>query len=220
MRKAILLSVVATIGMVNATFDFITDLTAAATFVSTNCGSDWKIWSGLVMGIQQDTTSTSNDCITSFNDFTGNIDALPDYITSLGTSGGGYDNSAITAFTTNPYYQPGTYFKLAKRGTELAALFYAFQDKCYIKDLVIAWGKTLNSISGALNTATVSVVQILNLLDGDSSSNRLVTMTDAITSYNNGAVTASAACESVGTAMGQLVTDLFNIQVPETTKSY
>lgn len=52
------------------------------------------------------------------------VNSVGPYITALGTTGGGSTNTVINAITTDPFYQPGTYLKLTKRITEVAAVYY------------------------------------------------------------------------------------------------
>lgn len=101
-----LVSLVLTTSLLTVTAqDFISQATIAYSFIADECvGSSWDLSTGYFRGIQQDSDNTDTDCATSFSTFTTMVDDLPNYIASLGTSGGGYDNSAITMFTTNPYY--------------------------------------------------------------------------------------------------------------------
>ena len=87
---------------------------------------------------------------------------MPDYISAISNSSSS-ENSIANTLTNNPWYLPNTYFKLLKRGQEFTTMYFSFYDKCYLDDLMIAQGRTMNSFSGALNTITTLAIYLYNL---------------------------------------------------------
>ena len=104
---------------------FFSDVSTAFAYGYNNV-ADSALWGGVVLGLQQDSTNEGNQCYLSYLRFVNQIDAVGPYIDSLGTTGGGSTNTIINAITDNPYYQPGNYFKIAKRVTEVGFVYYDF----------------------------------------------------------------------------------------------
>ena len=86
---------------------------------------------------------------------------------------------------------------------ETGSIAYNMYDKCYFDDILINVGKTINSFSGALNTAAKSGVYAMNLLNTAGANNALVSM------YNIATNTQVA----VGTAGAQSSVQLFGTQI-------
>ncbi len=111
-------------GSVSATtYDFMATLQQIGSFYVSEATRSWTLYEGTVLGIQQNPSNEKHQCYVSFGSLKGDIQKMPDYINAI-SSGSNSDNSAISAITNNPWYQPGTYFKLIKRGQELGALFF------------------------------------------------------------------------------------------------
>jgi Ni,Fe-hydrogenase I large subunit len=111
-------------GSVSAvTYDFSDTLKKIANFYVSEASRSWTLYEGTVLGLQQNPTNEKHQCYVSFGTLKSDIQKMPGYIKAISNSSSS-DNSAITAFTTYAWYQPGTYFKLIKRGQELGALFF------------------------------------------------------------------------------------------------
>lgn len=89
---------------------------------------------------------------------------------------------------------------------KLSLTFIFLYSDCYLEDLLIGVGKTVDSFSGLFNTATTSGVYILNLLDTTSPTNDINLLNDAATNTN---------LKEFGKILGNIVTKIFNIQVPD-----
>lgn len=76
---------------------------------------------------------------------------------------------------------------------------------CYLNDLVIAFGKTVNSISGALDTVMTGAVFAWNNYD-------LTDATSMISILYAAAI--AVAPQDFGIAIGQVIREFFNIVVP------
>jgi len=174
---------------------------------------------GLIRGLQANPNNLNHQCVKSYSDFVSAINSFGPYITALGVTGGGNGNTLVNALTQNAYYQPGTYLKLLKRGSEVAAIGYNLFDQCYLDDLLISFGRSINSLSGALNTVTVSVVYILNILDVSNGNTDLRLLLSACD--NNLDQTRSdywvtdSGVEQYAVILGKMVTKIFNIKVPD-----
>ena len=166
--------------------------------------NNWQLYDGFVLGLQQDTTDQSNVCFTSFVAFGDVIQQIVPYVATI-TAAGGPDNSVISGITTNAWEQPGTYAKIIKRLSESGSVFFTFYNNCYIDDLIITFGRTVNSISGLFNTATTAFAYILNNMDA--------TQTTSIFYQMDADVTAASVMD-FGTSIGIIFTSVFNIQVP------
>ncbi len=183
--------------------------TTAGSYILANYANT-DLYAGFILGLQYDTTNTAHNCYLSAVEMLDSIDDLPAFINNVATDGGS-PNSAITAITDNPYYMPGTYFKLAKRGSEIANLYFAMYEQCYLEDLTIAIGTTVNSLSGGFNTATTLVVYVLNNLDISSPDN-VLTMLYAHANADD--------VENFAITLAGVFKSLFNVQVPDATLDY
>jgi hypothetical protein len=166
MFKAIVLAAIAVTTASAQSYDFFTSIEKVAGY-SWTFGTQrvTPFYKGIIRGLQANSNNLNHQCVKSYTDFVGAIGSFPGYLTALGQTGGGNGNTLVNALTTNPLYQPGTYLKLIKRGSEVAAVGYNMFDSCYLDDLLISFGRSINSISGALNTLTISSVYLLNVLD-------------------------------------------------------
>jgi hypothetical protein len=106
-----------------ATYDFMDTLQKIANFYVSESSRSWTLYEGTVLGLQQNPENEKHQCYVSFGSLKSDIQKMPDYVAAI-SAGSDSDNSAISAITSNPWYQPGTYFKLIKRGQELGALFF------------------------------------------------------------------------------------------------
>lgn len=138
-----------------------------------------------------------------------NIEEVPAYLTSL-QSGESESNSAAASLIDNVWYRPGTYFKLAKRFSEIGSVFFGLYNQCFLDDLIISVGRTVNSFSGGFNTVTTIGVYFLNLLNFDDPDNDIVVM------YNTylAASPSDAQIKDFGLRLGKGFTKIFNVQVP------
>ena len=98
--------------------------------------------------------------------------------------------------------------------------------KCYLEDLIIAFGRTVNSFSGGFNTAATVVVQGLQIF---SFTGEVASATETENDYENyayglkmlrlidnterPAVTDNAL--EFGKLLGKIFTKFFNVQVPD-----
>ncbi len=204
MKISRILGVAAIVATANATFaDTLSALGTVGAYLGTSL-VDFDFWDGVILGVQYDSTNTAHSCYTSWLDMRTNIEDVEPWLVNLAASGGSA-NSAIVAFTDTWYYQPGTYVKLVKRGTEIANLFFYMYGKCYIEDLLIAFGLAINSFSGAGNTAITLFITFLSYLDYTDSTTDLAVME---TYANNGDAT------EFGKMVGQYITTIFNFSVP------
>jgi hypothetical protein len=106
------------------------------------------------------------------------------------------------------------------------SITYLYYSKCYLEDLIIAFGRTINSFSGGFNTAATVVIQGFQIfsLDGEVAA---ATETDAdYAKYSYGLkmirlvddterpnVTDNAI--EFGKLLGKVFTKFFNVQVPD-----
>lgn len=113
-----------------------------------------------------------------------------------------------------------------KRAQELTALFFDLYDKCYLDDLIIAVGRTVNSFSGGFNTAATVVIQGFQIFNFDS---EVASGSETANDYANypyglklvrlientelPAVTNNAV--EFGKILGKIFTKFFNVQVPD-----
>ena len=153
----------ASIMAVNAgKIDPLLELSTLNYFFYSKAIKSWDVFEGIVLGLQQNPNNTQHQCYLSFELIKDNIQKMPDYISAISNSSSS-ENSIATTLTNNPWYQPNTYFKLLKRGQEFTTMYFSFYDKCYLDDLMIAQGRTMNSFSGALNTITTLAIYLYNL---------------------------------------------------------
>lgn len=168
----------------------------------------YDLYDGMVLGLQANSSNYNHGCYLSWKALQAEIVKMPAYFTALGSNGGG-QNTVIDQITTVPWYQPGTYFKLFKRIQELGALGFAMYDLCYIDDLVIAVGRTVNSFSGGFSTATTLVTYVVfNLFSMTNGSGDLNTMMNYI-ERNNGVsatLTDNMQAQGVGKSYGRIFT--------------
>ena len=90
-------------------------------FLVGNIGT-YEMWSGFVLGIQQDKTNTMNQCYLSFQSMVTQQLAINAYLADTTTNTAG--NSILGSVSDNKYYQPGTYIVLSKRYVEMSTLFF------------------------------------------------------------------------------------------------
>ncbi len=83
----------------------------------------WDLYEGLVLGLQQNSDNKDHQCYVSFQTIKGDIQKMPDYLEAI-SSPNNSDNSIVSALTNYVWFQPATYFKLAKKGQEMGALFF------------------------------------------------------------------------------------------------
>jgi hypothetical protein len=142
---------------------------------------------------------------------------MPDYIDAISNTKNN-ENSIVSVITDFAWFQPNTYFKLLKRGQELSTLFFDTYDKCYLDDLLIAVGRTVNSFSGGFNTMTTLAVYSFNLLNLSEPTNDITMMLDKVDAAAPSSVTTAnkdATARAVGTILGKIFTKIFNVQVPD-----
>jgi len=92
---------------------------------------------------------------------------------------------------------------------ETGSIAYNMYDKCYFDDILINVGKTINSFSGALNTAAKSGVYAMNLLNTAGTNNALVNMYNIATGAQvNQPVVAptQTSAQLFGTQIGIIIT--------------
>ena len=123
--SGILLASLVAVGNAQAatTRELIPSLLKLQDYVVKQAPIGWDLHEGLVLGLQQNPDNKQHQCYVSFETLKGDVQKMPDYINNIG-SGQSSDNSVVTAITNNPWFQPGTYFKLSKRAQELGALFF------------------------------------------------------------------------------------------------
>jgi hypothetical protein len=98
--------------------------------------------------------------------------------------------------------------------------------KCYLDDLIIAVGRTVNSFSGGFNTAATVVIQSFQIFNFEGEVESGSETADDYASYTYGikllrliedtelpAVTHNAA--EFGKILGKIFTKFFNVQVPD-----
>ena len=142
---------------------------------------------------------------------------MPDYIDAISNTKNN-ENSIVSVITDFAWFQPNTYFKLLKRGQELSTLFFDTYDKCYLDDLLIAVGRTVNSFSGGFNTMTTLAVYSFNLLNLSEPTNDITMMLDKVDAAAPSTVTTAtkdATARAVGKILGKIFTKIFNVQVPD-----
>ena len=106
-----------------ANYELMPSLTTLANYAVQTGKTQWDIYEGGVLGLQQNPDNEQHQCYLSFQSLKGDIQKMPDYIQAISQPSDS-DNSIISSFVNNPWYQPGTYFKLVKRGQEMGALFF------------------------------------------------------------------------------------------------
>ena len=110
--------------------------------------------------------------------------------------------------------------------TNLNNLIVLYYSKCYLEDLIIAFGRTINSFSGGFNTAATVVVQGFQIF---TFTGEVDAATETDTDYANypyglkmlrliddterPAVTDNAL--EFGKLLGKIFTKFFNVQVPD-----
>lgn len=210
-----LASIVATVANAAATYTFtepsnmIEGIVVAFSGFADTYSSIYN-YRGMVLGIQEDNTNTDHQCYLSYLDLEDDITGLSDYFTALEDATGD-SNTLATQFISNVWYRPSTYFKLLKRSSELGIVFFEMYDQCYFDNLIISFGRTINSFSGFFNTATTSAVYLLNLLDFTDTTNPLVIMYSLV---DNGDMTDADNLEEYGLQVSTIIKNVFNIEVP------
>jgi hypothetical protein len=177
----------------------------------------YDLYDGIVLGLQANSSNYNHGCYQSWKSLQAEIVKMPAYFNAIASNGGG-QNTVIDQITTVPWYQPGTYFKLFKRIQELGALVFAMYDLCFIDDLVIAVGRTVNSFSGGFSTATTLVTYVVfDLLSLNQGNSDLNTMMNFIEKNNGVSATLSVndQAQGVGKSYGRIFTKIFNMQVPD-----
>lgn len=119
--SGILMAIVA-VGTV-ASRELVSSLFQLEAYAVSQGARSWDIYEGVVLGLQQNSDNTEHQCYVSFQTMKGDIQKMPSYINAISSSADS-GNSIISAFTNYAWFQPGTYFKLAKKGQELGALFF------------------------------------------------------------------------------------------------
>ena len=76
-----------------------------------------------MLGLQQDPDNKAHQCFKSFELFESDISKMTDYLKAIAQPEN-QENSLVTTMTTDAYKQPGTYFKIAKRGMEFSAMIF------------------------------------------------------------------------------------------------
>lgn len=105
----------------------------------------------------------------------------------------------------------------------LTAVYYS---KCYLEDLIIAFGRTINSFSGGFNTAATVVVQGFQIfaLDGEVAAASETDQDYANYPYglkmirlidNTERPAVSDNALEFGKLFGKVFTKFFNVQVPD-----
>lgn len=119
--SGILMAIVA-VGTV-ATRELVSSLYQLEAYAVAQGVTSWDIYEGGVLGLQQNPDNVQHQCYVSFQTLKGDIQKMPDYINAISSSSDS-DNSVVSAITNYAWFQPGTYFKLAKKGQELGALYF------------------------------------------------------------------------------------------------
>lgn len=166
--------------------------------VDSSC-SNWKIYEGVILGLQSNSDDTSHSCVTSFSSFTGEIDKVPNYLVTIAATP---DGSFKNIFGDAWYQQPQSYIRLIKKVNDISLLFLSVSNNCSFNNILISLGRTLNSFSGVFNTAVTGFVYFLSW-DAD-----LQTMVDGVTNDDPTAV---------GKIIGYIFQKIFNAAVPEVT---
>ena len=120
--SGILLASIIAVGTV-ASRELVSSLTQLEAYAVAQGQNGWDIYEGIVLGLQQNPDNTQHQCYVSFETLKGDIQKMPAYIDAISNTANS-DNSVVSAITNNAWFQPGTYFKLTKRGQELGALFF------------------------------------------------------------------------------------------------
>ena len=175
---------------------------------------NWTIYEGMVLGLQQNQDNVQHQCYVSFETLKGDVQKMPEYINAISNTSNA-ENSIVSTLTSNPWFQPNTYFKLLKRGQELSTLFFTMYDKCYFDDLMIAVGRTVNSFSGGFNTMTTVAVYSFNLLNLNDKNNDIRKMVEIINGTETRNFTVEQRPKEVGKVVGNIFTKIFNVQVPD-----
>lgn len=178
------------------------DYATIGDYIKTNI-DNIDLWEGVVLGLQQDSTDTSHECYISFVSWATKLSAIPTTVVNYAANPP--PNSVMSQVTSDPWKQPGSYFVVAKLVSESGSMFFSFYDYCYIDDMLISVGRTINSISGAFNTLITAVTYFFNNYDYTDSTTSFYSLNDYAT---------SDSATDFGIVMGVIVTEIFNIQVP------
>lgn len=119
-------------------------------------------------------------------------------------------NSILVALGVPPEFQPARYFKLAKRFSETGSVFFGVYQNCFLDDLIISIGKTVNSFSGSFNTLSNLLVYGLNQLNFDDANNNIVNMYKV----SQKASPTEAEVQDFGKRLGSVFTNIFNVKIP------
>lgn len=85
--------------------------------------NSWPIYEGWMLGLQQDPSNDKHQCFLSFKLFESDISSFSSYLSAI-SDPENQENSLVTTITNAPWSQPGTYFKVAKRGVEFSAMIF------------------------------------------------------------------------------------------------
>lgn len=189
---------------------------------------DWSIFEGFLLGLQTNSDNTQHQCYLGLQTLKDNVYALPDYKRAISGESSSTQNTNTIAdalFAGQAWFQPGTYFKLFKRLQELSGIYFDLYDKCYLEDLIISVGRTLNSFSGGFNTAATVITQGLSIFNFEGEVTTAETTTD-FDGYSYGLKmarliegtenpTSAHPTRDFGMYLGKIFTKFFNIQVPD-----
>ena len=103
---------------------------------------DADFTSAFLIGLQNTPDVINIECITSY-----------EYLVSQINSLHGFSEEYTQTIPNNAFDKNwGVYAKYGKRYMEIAGIFYTFYEDCYLDDLLITIGRTINSWSGLLST--------------------------------------------------------------------
>ena len=174
-------------------------------------------YNGVVLGLQQDPTITTTTCFNSYqlmvqqqvaiNAFW----ALPIDPSMQSTVAGG--------LATSIWQLPSTYIVTTKRYIEMTILFYQLYNACYLDDMVIQVGLSVNSFSGFANFIIGVAVWVLNNASTTATTSDAYNMyTQAYNQQQAGnAAAQNAAVQQFAVSMMNIIKKLFNIQAPTNT---
>ena len=168
------------------------------------------MYRGLVRGIQQNPDNTEHPCYTSYIELETQVLNFPNFIAALG-NGDGSKNTAASTLIQNVWYRPGTYFSIVKKSSEVGTVYFNMYQQCYLDDLIISLGRTINSFAGSLNTLATVAVYGLNTLDFSSATNHLVNMYSVVKTNNPN----NDDVYYYGYYLAQMIKSIFNINVPD-----
>jgi hypothetical protein len=150
---------------------------------------------GIVLGFQQDITNTEHQCYVSFDNFAANITVVGDFFTECYDQVTYASDSSWTDFTGF-----GVCIQPIKRIAEVGVVFFNFYSYCFVDDVVISVGRTVNSFSGGFNTLINFGFRLFS--DAD--------VQDNIVSYAQ-----DGDAKNYGIYLGYFLKKLLNVQVPD-----